>query len=416
METRKQKRNSFNGMLLYFLLLMMGYGFAIPGYGQSAYRGTLNGIRQTGYHKILVTPDITGKSNADLSDLRIRAEDGKQVPYMLKREDPSFDGKEIRDFPVIADIKNDSISELVLETLPAHSSYEEERSLALVIKNANALRQARISGSNDRNNWYAVIDNMVLGNNTGADRDAYIQFISLPSNSYRFLKISVFNRGLPPLDITNAGIVLSRFIQGAYDALPSPAIIQKDSTDGKSYITLSFREPYPVSKLKWETAGAALYKRKARIYDGEGRSLDEILLTPEADSLLLPGRKEREIRIVIENNDDAPLQVSNATAWQLQQYVIADLTAGKRYSIETGNEKAVAPVYDLVFFADKITLVDEVITPGLLETRSMEEKVKGTEKTGKQWLWIFIIIALALLLLLSNRLLQNIAKNRNDRS
>ncbi len=384
MERRKKKNNSLSSILLYFLLPASGCCLAIPGQTQPAYRGPLGPVQQTGYHKIMITPDIAGKSNAGLSDLRILSEDGKQVPYILKREDPSFDGKEIRAFPVIADIKNDSISELILEAVTAQSSYKEEHSLALVIKNADALRQAGISGSNDGSNWYAMIDNIVLGNNTGGGKGEYLQLVSLPSNGYRYLKISIFNRGFPPLDITNAGIVLNRYIQGKYEALPPPVIVQKDSADRKTYVTLSFRERYPVSKLKLEVSGAILYKRKTRIYDEEGRPLGEISLTPETDSLLLPGRKEKVIRIVIENNDDAPLKIHNAAAWQLQQYVIAGLTAGKRYFIETGNEKAMPPVYDLPFFSDKITLVEEIMIPDLLESRNIDEKVKTGEKTDRK--------------------------------
>ncbi len=316
---------------------------------------------------------------------------------------------------MIADIKNDSLSELVLEAIPANS-YGEEYSLALVIQNANAFRQARISGSNDNSNWYAMIDNIVLGNNVSTGREEYHQLISLPSNNYRYLKVSIFNRGLPPLNITNAGIVLNRFIQGKYETLPAPVITQKDSADRKSYITLSFPEPYPLSKLRLNVSGASLYKRKTSLHDTEGKLLDQISLTPEMDSLLLPGRKKKEIRIVIENNDDAPLTIHHVEAWQLQQYAIADLAAGRLYFIETGNEKAIAPVYDLAFFSDKITLVDEVINPGVLQPSNMEKKGDAGEKMDTKWLWIFIIIALALLLLLSSRLLQNIAKNRNDRS
>ncbi len=415
MERKNRNSHSLRSMLLHALLLAMAYA-PLHGYAQPAYRGTLHNIRQTGYHKIMITPDITAKSKADLSDLRILSEEGQQVPYMLKRSAPFYDGKEIRNYPVIGHTTNDSISELVLETPTAYSNPEEAHSLALVINNAAALRQGRISGSNDRSNWYAMIDNIILGNSTGGGEHTYLQLVTMPSNSYRYIRISVFNRGLPPLDITHAGMVQNRYIQGAYDVLPAPAIVQQDSADRKSYVTFSFGEPYPISKLKWELSGAALYKRKARMYDAEGRLLGETSLTPETDTLLLSGKKEKVLQLVIENNDDTPLNIRNATAWQLQQYLIADLAAGKRYFIETGNEKAAAPVYDLPFFSEKITLVEEVLTPDLLERLHIDGKQNAAEKMDKRWLWIFIIIALVLLLLLSNRLLQHIGKNNNDRS
>ncbi len=85
MERRKKKISFLNGMLRNFLLLMLAHGLALPGHAQSSYRGALGDIRQAGYHRIMITPDITGKSNADLSDFRILSEDGKQVPYILKR-------------------------------------------------------------------------------------------------------------------------------------------------------------------------------------------------------------------------------------------------------------------------------------------------------------------------------------------
>ncbi len=54
--------------------------------------------------------------------------------------------------------------------------------------------------------------------------------------------------------------------------------------------------------------------------------------------------------MVIDNNDDQPLQVTNASGYQLQHFIVADLHPGRRYNILMGYNEAAAPVYDLEIF------------------------------------------------------------------
>ncbi|MBX3242305.1 MAG: hypothetical protein KIT80_04145 [Chitinophagaceae bacterium] len=414
-----KKKNLRKTLINYFVrsgyLAMAALLWSGTASAQSAYKAPLNEIKESGYHKIMITPDIAAKSNPGLSDFRITSEEGKPVPYILKREEPVFNQKEMQVFPVISSHKQDSISELIVEA-GAIDLKQEDYSFVLVIKKADALRRATISGSNDNNKWYAITDNLLLGTGSSEHNDEYLQFISLPFNKYRYLKISVSDNELPSLNITKTGVLLNRYILGKYTEIPPPAVTQKDSSDKKSYVTFTFNDAYPLSKLKFIASGAALFKRRAIAYDTSRHYLFETILTPEMDSLHLSGSKLQKLLLVVENNDDEPLKIQEAEAWQLQQYAIAHLDAGKKYHIETGNNRAVAPVYDLQHFSNKLSIVEEIITPGALVPQQVPDN--NPVKTGldKKWIWIFIIIALLLLLFLSYRLMQNIPGKQNDRS
>lgn len=409
---RKKQISIIRVLLLYCtLLFLVSHQHA---HAQFLYKASLHEIKETGFYRILVTPEIAAKSNPGLSDFRIFSEDGKPVPYILQKEQAFINQQALQVFPIISYNKTDSLSELIAEnSTPANQT--AEYSLVLEIVKANARRTARISGSNNQTEWFAIVDNVVIGKNDNSGSSENLEFISIPSGNYRYLKISILDKGLPPLNITRVGTLETRFIQGNYTALPAPVLSQTDSSK-KSYISLQFNDSYPLAKLNLTIAGTELYKRSVYIYDTAGHLLAEATLTPTIDSVLLPGRKEKKIFLVIDNRDNEPLRVTTIRAWQLQQVAIASFAAGKNYYIETGNHTVAAPVYDLQYFSDRVSPFAEVIIPGPLTLQQQKEIEQSKQTVNKNWIWIFIIIALALLLLLSYRLLQNIATNKNDRS
>ncbi len=395
------------------ILVLMMFS-SIVSFSQSSYKVLLQDIRETGFYKIMITPDIAAKSNPGLSDFRIFSEDGKQVPYILKREKAFISQQALEEFPVIAQLTKDSLSELVVET--TSPAKDGEYSLVLTIHKAVALRTARVSGSNDNTTWYAIVDNFIIGKNSNNGGAEYLEFVPIAANNYRYLKISIFDKGLPPLNISKIGRLQTQYIQGNYTALPSPRILQKDSSNKKSYVTLQFEDSYPIAKLNLAITGTALYRRTAYAYDTLGYPLGDAILMPNSDSVLLSGRKEKKVLLIIENEDNEPLTVKNVLGWQLEEVAIASLQNDTRYYIETGNKGASQPIYDLRFFSESILPLEEIIIPKTLEPVAQKQETKVSEKINKGWIWVFIIIALLCLLLLSYKLLQNIPKNQNDRS
>ncbi|MFT3703953.1 MAG: hypothetical protein QM802_16425 [Agriterribacter sp.] len=402
-----------NRSLLLFLLLLSLYSNA-----QFAFKAAISEVKQPGFHRIMVPPALTAKSNADLSDIRIIDEFEKPVPYLLKREQPLINDKELKIFPIVSVTKSkDSNTQIILQALlneisnPMQAGY----SFVLVIKNANVYRDASILGSDDMHEWFAIDDKILLGNSENETGDEYLQVISLPPIRYKYLAITIKDKGTSPLNIVKAGLLLTRNIYGKYVELPSPVIKQIDSSNHKTYGVLHFNEAYPVSKLHFTLTGSSLYKRKITVYDTSGltaKQLGETMLEPGKDSLIVYGDKCKNILAVIDNNDDLPLRISEVHAFQLNQYLIADFKPGKKYFILCGYESAGAPVYDLQYFTESIKVVDEKLTVDTPQKNEGVSKMPVIKKVliTSFWLWLIIVVVLLLLAFLTYRLVKEIPK------
>lgn len=410
---------------LYKTFLFLPVIFSAYCNAQFAFKSALGEVKESGFHKIMMLPSITAKSNADLSDIRVIDAYGKGIPYILKREKPLINRKELKEFPIISITKSkDSNTQIILQSALSNVFIlqQADYSFVLVIKNADAYRGASIKGSDDMKKWYAISDKIILGDSENGTGDEYLQVISLPPVRYQYLNITIQDKGRPPLNIVKAGMLLTKDVYGKYTELPSPHIEQRDSSNKKSYVALHFKEAYPVSKLRFAIHEPSLYKRKITVYDTSGvgsKIISEGILQPGTDSLIVYGDKCRDMVVVVENNDDQPLQFGRVQAFQSEQYIIANLEAGKKYFILTGYREAGAPVYDLQYFSEKIKIVGETLETGALEKNEAISKMPVLKKVliTSLWVWAIMIIVLLLLLLLTFRLIKNIPKKhpQNDR-
>lgn len=387
---------------------------------QFAYKADIGEVKQSGFHKIAITPAIAAKSKPDFSDIRIMDDSGKFVQYILQRDQPVFNKEEIQTIPLISTKKSrNGNTQLILEVGQDTTllTRQESYSLVLAMEKANAYRNASISGSRDLKQWYVISDRITLDAQSNQPGNETIQVISLPSAGYRYLGIEMYDKGLVPVKIVKSGFILNKSIYGNYTLLPSPRLVQKDSSNHKSYITIHFNDTYPVSKIHFTVESSALYKRKIIVYDTSGisgRMLAEGIASPGMDSLILAGEKVKYLVMVVENNDNQPIRFSNVYAYQLQHSLIAHLLQGKNYSIVTGNRKATAPVYDLSYFKDSIRLTPEELNlqdPQPYQNH-LAEKTANKNIVTMLWVWVPIGIVLLALIWLSFRLIKDISNKR----
>lgn len=401
--------------LLLFCVLVSKAGSA-----QYRYKSALPAITQPGYHKITLTPAITAKAQADLSDIRIEDGTGNTVAYILKKESPLINAQELKEFILQPpSITPDSNTQIIMDISgPLKNIGKDARySVILVMKTANAYREATLSGSNDLQNWFAVTDKLVLdaaGNGSGGETN---QAVAMPATNYKYLRLLMKDKGIQPLQITKAGVLLGSNIYGQYAELPVPVVQQKDSSNHTSYITLQFDDQYPVDKLRFSIQQPALYKRRIALYDTTGgtrRMLAQTVLQPGMDSITLDRFKGRILLAEVENFDDQPLQIKEIRGYQLKQYLIASLLQQKPYYILTGNEKAIAPVYDLDYFANSIQVLPGELLPAApdkLQNNNTPPK-PASARTSTILMWVIIGIALITLLWLSSRLVKNMTQNK----
>lgn len=377
-----------------------------------SYRAELDTVRQAGWYKITLMPDLLAKCKEDLSDLRIRDSAGNPVPYVERSDLPVFTTENFSAFPILSNAQLvDSFTELVV----GNTSTGNISSLLLVMKNVNAHRSAILSGSDDREKWFVIREHIELQEAGSDTADHFVQSISFPSSNYRFFKLILEDKGLLPVNILRIGITSRSLTIGKYLGVPFPALVQKDSSDKHSYITLQYRDRYRIDKLNLLLQGPPLFKRSVRVYDrgkNGDRFIAEAVLSPGMTSFSIPSVKTNSLLLDIANEDNKALLVQAVQTAQLNHYLLAFLQPGYGYSLLAGNEHAQAPEYDLKYFVDSLTKDPQEILAGPLQPVRPGAPAIAPPHADHSGLWLWGILSIVLLLLasLSYKMMKSIQK------
>lgn len=210
-------------------------------------------------------------------------------------------------------------------------------------------------------------------------------------------------------------------------AIHDVQIVQKDSNDRHSYLTLTFSEAYCIDWVGFSIHNPAFFKRGLQIlaegtHSGEWTIVGDAWLDPQKKMLRIPTVKTRRLDIAIANADNAPLEINNITCYQTSRYLVAWLRAGEAYRLYTGNAQATAPDYDLKYFTDSLEPTPQpLFVHSLQRIGSQDQPVVQTtgvsgEKTatGKDHsgilLWACLVAVLLFLVYFSVRMVKAIAK------
>jgi hypothetical protein len=214
-----------------------------------------------------------------------------------------------------------------------------------------------------------------------------------------------------------------------YQLLPDPVFRQNDSSDRHSYLELEWPEAYRIERLSLGISTPALYKRMVKVYNEEaGGGLSEVALIsidPHAGVFRIPVVKTGRLRIDIANADNAPLKIRKISSWQATVYLLSYLQDTSSYEVLTGNGSAIAPEYDLNFFADSMKReARELKTGAILQVKPAFVAAPptvghGGDRAAKRetaLLWGCVLVVLLFLIYFSIRMVKAIGKkDANDR-
>jgi hypothetical protein len=372
------------------------------------YKASLDTVPQQGFYQIVLRPPLAARLQPGLQDIRIADAAGKQVPYILKSDIPSFSESRFRAFPILSNKKEaDRQTHVVIE----NNSGQPLSELLLVIKNTDANRTATLSGSDDSQHWYVIKENIVLNHFFTTEGDHFIQALDFPASGYRYFKIILNGKDLLPVNIVRAGVYEQSFINGKYMPLSPPRLLQKDSGDKYSYVFLRFDDDYFIDRLELHITGPRFYKRTLSIYAGHiGSALEtgEYTIRPDTPAVFPVGVKTNHLLLKIQNDDNPPLQVSTAAAFQLNKYLFTWLEKGKAYTLLFGDSSAIAPVYDLAYFKDSIGNTIESLAYGKTEYNKREPALAPAPKRSRWAIWAALAAVSIVLLLLTAKMTRQI--------
>ncbi|HEV2482539.1 MAG TPA: hypothetical protein VGS79_22900 [Puia sp.] len=211
-------------------------------------------------------------------------------------------------------------------------------------------------------------------------------------------------------------------------AITEAQMVQKDSSDRHSYLTVTFPEAYSIDWVGFAIRNPAFFKRSLQIlaegtHPGEWAAISDANLDPERQLFRIPTVKTRRLRIVVANADNAPLEVSNITCYQTSRYLVAWLRAGKAYRLYAGNAQATVPDYDLKYFTDSLKATPQILSVHSLQRIDVRDQpvvqtpaapagevtAAGKDHSGIL-LWSCLSVVLLFLIYFSVRMVKAIAK------
>jgi hypothetical protein len=381
---------------LFFLPLCLCQAFIAGAQSPAVYTSQLDTIPVSSFYKINLLPALVANCEADFRDLRIiENETGREVPYILKSDAATFSESSFVNFPIVSVKKEaDKQTHIVLQ-----SNKQLIDNLLLFIKNTEALRMVTLSGSDNNKDWFVIKENIYLDEYFNRTNDLFIQTLSFAPNKYAFYKLIIIAFGkYLPIAIKN--------------------IIQKDSSNKKSYIQLLLDAPHLVHKLSIQATGPKYFNRTLEISatntDKSKYNIFLALSSNGSSSFPLPSLKSSEFLLTIQNDDNLPLQITNASFGQLNQYLLTYLDANKKYSLRFGDSTATVPVYDLAFFKDSIPASLSQLAYNTIKKNTTTELTSKKDGLSKLWMWLALVLAGSLLLIITIQLTRQINKKKHD--
>ncbi|MFD0836625.1 hypothetical protein ACFQ0I_12675 [Mariniflexile aquimaris] len=383
------------------------------------YKGTIEGINESGFHKILLSPEVRSASVSNLNYFRILDSKKNEVPYVLLNEESTMQSSfSPFTFQTINNAK-DSITTIIIE----NKNKLKQDHFTLKMANTKVKKTFTISGSNDKKEWYGLATNQLFLGLNEAEKTTVEQTFSFPLTDYAFIKFEFNNKNSLPLQILEVGVYNNLYSLVSQVEISNFKI--KNNTDKEkktTQLTVSFSMPQHIESMTFDIDNE-VFLRDAKILVNKTRTIKKriepyqeqvfnfVLHSGTHNNFELPFIFEKEIIIEIENNDNPPLNIKQLKFFQKPLYVICNLKSGETYEaiIDSTLQK---PIYDLVNFkASFNTDLPQARITNLkkLNTQNKSSANKSFWQTNA-FMWLCILLAIVVISYFALGLLKDLKK------
>ena len=389
---------------------------ALFAHAQPQWSATLAPVDRDGYYTIVLSPEVIGRSSEDLHDLRLLDPTGKEVAYLIESEPAMYERMWMRPYKLL---RNERLRRTTIVEMEADSAFTVDE-IQVRVRNARIGKRARITGSDDRTDWYMIQDDCLsVGEGDGAT--SVLRFVDLPLSDYRYYRIVLDDSLSAPVQVLDLGHSGRARSEGRY--IPIDGLSPDRTEDhNTTHIALMGPHPFRADRIAFDIRNDAPYLRNGtfsqyRNDSAQGRLRKMYFRHEErlgSFTLASYGRGVvagtwsivDTLRIAIDNGNDQPLDITGIHAFQLEQRMIAKLKAGARYTITTADAKANMPRYDITHFRDSLPHSIGVLNIPAMVARPVTPEAGPSIAPSMKWVWAAIIGIGAIIALSAVRLLR----------
>ncbi|OGZ45823.1 MAG: hypothetical protein A2756_02865 [Candidatus Ryanbacteria bacterium RIFCSPHIGHO2_01_FULL_48_27] len=325
-------------------------------------RVVANPSTPVGYVKMDLPQEAFAHLKSDLSDLRVSADGGLMVPYVvaIEREASAFVSVPARMTNLSS--QNGEMTSFILDM--GRSGLLHNR-ITIETSSENFRRKVIIDGSDDQMSWRTLNPAGQIFDYTVRDiKPVSVEDmnVSYPDATFRYLRVTISDAGESPLKVIGARVARMA-VSGAREVSYSPLISTRQDTETKSTVVVLDlgAEGIPHRRGQVRIDGNNFH-RSVAIYDSDAPgddaswrllsnayvfSIDTPKFSGSNTEFSYPESNKRYLKLVISNGDDAPVSVNAATLYGVVRSIIFLYDPSKEYMLYLGDPAAIRPQYDL---------------------------------------------------------------------
>lgn len=384
---------------------------------QFTHKALLNQVAKKSYCKIHLPNSLRQFAQPDLHDVRILDEKNKQVPYKVSKFITRLAVNSIEPLQY----ENNNNSEFII----AKGQEPNWSQVVLKITNSAVTKQYTVSGSNDKQKWFALTDTSSLTLYVNNQDVAVNKIIDFPLVDYNYIKINIDNSTSVPLNVLSIGYSTSETIANTLDKIePFTFTVTNDSIADKTIIHVSFEQPQQIDLFKLYVTGPDYFVREANLYKIVSNkykdktvqyngALTSFQLRSKTNLTYDVNLFEKDFFIEIANYDNEPLQIDSIRFYQNPYYLTAELAPNNNYTLQCGDNKLNAPIYDIANFHElDASILPEVLVGETIDLRLPQNQVIVIKPFYEQpwFMWVCIAAGVLVLGLFSVSLLKDAKK------
>ncbi len=393
-----------NFVLLFVVLILASVCQAQEFVGESQ----LPKVETDGFYRIAISPDMTTHLNDNFTNVRIIDSKGVEVPYLFQVEKPSHYTMKFKTYKIVEKtLTKNCCTTLVLE----NSDSEPINNISLSIKNADVTKQATLLGSDDKTNWFALKESFSFAPINNRQEISEVRIVDFPLSNYVYYKLQIDDSTNAPINILSAGFFEVSSESGKFTELPINITSSDSAHQKRTYIKIRLDTTHVVDKISLKMKGAPYFLRQASVNEEKTRQknkgelelwLDEFAtfeLSSKGISVIdVPNTKIKELLVVIENDDNPPLQVDEVKIFQLNRYLTAYLKKNETHTVKLGSIDLRAPVYDIAYFKDSIPQNITTLSAGTFLMADQVSQAGSTIIFSSRWIiWVAIVVVIIVL-------------------
>ncbi|MFT4602341.1 MAG: hypothetical protein ACI857_002527 [Arenicella sp.] len=385
-----------NSLLIFFVLCQIQAFSQMDTY---KYERELTGIADD-WHKVVLPNDIFKSIAADQNDMRLygitEAGDTVEAAYFIQVKSDEVTVVE-KGFNILNTSRKNGGYYYTLQLDSDETINEISFDFAL----NNFDWRVQLEGSQNQLDWYSIERAYRLVSIDNNRMNYAYKSISFPESKYRYYRIFVPSEVDP--GFFSARITHTTTIKGeSRDFNILSQTITEDKTAKQTIIEFSLKEAVPVNSIKVLATDDFDYYRPISIsYVRDSTKTEKgyivnyrhpfegVLSSIEENQFDIGNRTAKQFKIVIENNDNQPLNITEISVNGYVHELVARFTEDADYRLVYGNPSAPSPNYDIDHFKNSIP---NELTPLTIGTEVALKKETVEADTGSFfenpiWLW-----------------------------